>query len=76
MADRQPRRGTTPRGFIIYDSFDDRNGNRVRVQESSAATEDCAWVFVGDQNAAAHLNVEQATWLRDALTVFIGEHRG
>lgn len=79
MADRQPQRGESPRGFTIYDEFDDQRGSKVRVQKSSLATDDCLWIFTQDQLATedrpAHVNVDQAAWLRDALTAFIDEHR-
>ncbi len=39
------------------------------VQESSLATERCVWIGYGDKRA--HLNVEEATLVRDALNEFI-----
>lgn len=71
----------TPRGFTIYDELTDRYGHKVRVQESSLATEACAWVFCdrndGDEpgfEPSPHLTVAQAIRVRDALSAFIAEH--
>lgn len=76
MTDRQPARSETPRGFAIYDEFDDTRGLKIRVQESSIATYDGLWVFASSETEgiSPHLNLEQATWLRDALDTFIREH--
>lgn len=38
-------RSVTPRGFAVYDELADHNGSTVRVQKSSLATGDCAWIF-------------------------------
>lgn len=69
---------TTPRGFGIYAELTDQHGARVRVQESSLATEACVWIFASDDDhgpdATPHLTVEQARTVRDALTEFIDEH--
>lgn len=72
-------RSTTQRGFIIYDKFTDTYGNDVRVQESSSATRDAVWIFCNEapgRAGSAHLNVEQAKRVRDALDAFISEHEG
>ena len=72
----------TPRGFAIYDEFEDDHGTRVTVQESSSADIDGVWVFVHDEQhaleivgattdkmyPALHLDPDQARRLRDALT--------
>ena len=74
----EPDRSTTERGFVIYDEFTDTYGSKVRVQESSAATEPRCWIFAssdhGRDGASPHLNVEQAKRVRDALGAFICEH--
>lgn len=61
----------TPRGFGIWDAFKDRNGREVRVQESSIATEACAWVFVSElpeaKGGAIHLTLKTSRQLRKAL---------
>jgi len=79
MAERQPARSLTPRGFVIYDEFTDTRGSKIRVQQSSSAEIDGVWIFVNDELATedrpAHLSAEQAGWVRDALGTFIGEHR-
>lgn len=71
----EPNRTTTESGLVIYDEFADTNGRKVRVQESSIATESRCWIFIGGEGdeGAAHLNVEQAKRLRGALDAFIGE---
>jgi hypothetical protein len=38
-------RSVTDRGFTVYDDLTDSHGNRVRVQESSAADQACVWIF-------------------------------
>lgn len=45
MVSAEGSRPVTERGFGIYADFTDRYGHRVRVQQSSLATEDCAWIF-------------------------------
>jgi len=62
----------TDRGFTIYDQFDDRYGHSVRIQESSLATEPCVWIF--PLGGAAHLTLDQAKRVRDALDTFIKEN--
>jgi hypothetical protein len=71
----EPNRSTTPRGFAVYDQLTDTYGSVIRVQQSSAATEPCCWIFAAQSNggAAPHLNVEQAKRVRDALDAFIAE---
>jgi hypothetical protein len=74
-----PNRSVTERGFITYDEFTDTYDATVTVRQSSAATRACVWVFtegggVKRNHGSAHLGVEQATRLRDALDVFIKEH--
>lgn len=83
---RDYRAGTakkTPRGFNVYAEFEDSYGVGVKVQQSSAMSEDehgasYVWVFVHEEAhvrmhlgektyPALHLNPEQAKQLRDAL---------
>jgi hypothetical protein len=77
-----PNRSTTPRGFTTYDDFTDSYGARVVVRQSSAASAPHVWLFIdgGDtgktggireNDGSAHLTVEQATRVRDALDAFI-----
>ena len=66
-----PARSTTDRGFVIYDEFTDTYGHEVRVQESSLATDTRVWVFASD--GSAHLDIAQASRVRDALDTFIRE---
>lgn len=69
-------RSTTERGFVIYDEFTDTYGNGVRVQESSSAEEPRVWLFTdGAGTGTPHLNIEQATRVRDALDAFISENQ-
>jgi hypothetical protein len=72
--------GTTNRGFEDYADFQDSYGASIIVRESSAAMGPHVWVFAngggivqsgGTNEGSAHLNVEQAKILRDALTEFI-----
>ncbi len=68
---------TTERGFVIYDDFIDRYGHRVRIQESSLATESAVWIFTeGGADGAAHLTVEMARRVRGALDKFITTREG
>lgn len=67
-----------------YAKFTDTYGAEVKVSQSSGAEEACVWIFVkrggaNDPNhrnyvpgeAAAHLNAEQATLVRDALSEWL-----
>jgi hypothetical protein len=57
--------------FRIYAEFVDTYGAKVDVRESSLATERRVWIHAGD--GAAHLNVEQAKAVRDALDEWLNE---
>lgn len=46
-------RSATPRGFTVYDEFTDSYGSKVRVQQSSSATERRVWIFA--EHAGTHL---------------------
>jgi hypothetical protein len=79
-----PNRSVTPRGFDNYDQFTDSYGAEVRVRQSSAASAPHVWLFIAGGRTAgpgapndgsAHLDVEQARRVRDALDAFI-EERG
>lgn len=66
----------TERGFGKYGGFIDTYQTEVRVQESSAASEDRVWIFLKPHEAygvenALHLNVDQAKQLRKALKEWI-----
>jgi len=66
----------TERGFANYADFEDSYGAKVIVRESSADPLDKVWIFVNDgaitnNKGSAHLNVEQAKTLRDALDEWI-----
>lgn len=78
----EPNRYTNDRGFIMYDTFLDDYGADVRVQESSSAEDPKVWIFVRGGSTAskdkandgqAHLDVEQAERVRDALDTFLKE---
>ncbi len=62
----------TNRGFSIYDEVTDTKGNTVRIQESSSAEQPCVWMFndIGD----AHINVEQAKQVINALQEFVDDY--
>ncbi len=77
---------TTSRGFKIFDEFKDTYGNGITVQESSAATDECCWIFVKNDlgkdykehmgqivTPSPHLSRAQARRLIQALQVFLGE---
>lgn len=68
-----PNRTTTERGFAVYDEFADRYKNKIRVQESSIATEPCVWIFA--EGAGVLLTVEHAKRVRDALDTFVTENK-
>jgi len=72
-------RTLTERGFVVYDQFEDKYGTQVRVQQSSAASEPCVWIFANEQGkkgyGAAHLTIEQAKRIRNALDDFVQEHQ-
>ena len=65
----------TSRGFAIYDEFVDSYNNVVRIQESSSAEGSYCWIFVDDHKSdnppGAHLSIEQAKKLVEALQSFI-----
>jgi len=74
----EPNRSVTERGFTVYDQFTDVYGSKIRVQQSSLATESCCWIFAEAASSMAattqpHLTVEQARRVRDALDAFITE---
>lgn len=66
----------TERGFANFAEFTDSYGAKILVRQSSNASMDAVWVFIDggeitDNKGSAHLTVEQAIELRDALTDFI-----
>lgn len=77
------KRSVTSRGFVIYDEFEDSQGRRVVVRESSAADRPGSkgpflWVMalVGEVSGATgplHLSYGQAVRLRDALEDFLAD---
>ncbi len=65
----------TPRGFGTYADFFDSYRMRVRVQQSSAASGEFCWIFFGgtEDSYAAHLSVDQARIVADALLGWIAD---
>ena len=77
----------TKRGFNVYSEFKDTHGSVITVQESSAASEKCVWIFLdgargrgstffdevtGKYHAVSpHLNKVKAKQLIKALTKFV-----
>ncbi len=65
----------TGRGFEFYANFRDRYGSRVRVQQSSLATEPCVWIFADDNDQipepSPHLTADMARTVIEALEDFI-----
>jgi hypothetical protein len=77
-----PSRSVTSRGFDTYDEFRDSYGAEVTVRQSSAASGPHVWLFITGgamvspdhpNDGSAHLTVEQAKRVRDALDAFIKE---
>lgn len=67
----------TNRGFRIYAELTDKYGSKIRVQESSLATDTCVWIFANNDKLdepAPHLTVEQARQIADALYLFVAEN--
>ena len=58
------------RGFRVYTKFTDTYRMGVDVTQSSLATEDRVWLHVGS-HGSAHLNLQQAIWVRDALAEWV-----
>jgi hypothetical protein len=76
MAKRTPRRRTVGRGLRLWGTFKDTHGNRIRVQESSAADGPCMWIFCdSDQlpDPSPHLNRAGARRLRAALDRYLAD---
>jgi hypothetical protein len=85
MTEGTPNRSTTPRGFDTYDRFSDSYGASVTIRQSSAASGPHVWLFIEGggtvspshpNDGSAHLDVEQARRVRDALDTFIAERGG
>lgn len=55
------KKTTTERGFALIE-FEDRNGVKCNIQESSIATEDCIWI--GTQDADPKILNEGKGWER------------
>lgn len=79
----------TSRGFRIYSDFRDSYGNRVRIQQSSAACMDAVWIFCDGESdgkmlpgdtkpfkSAPHLTIAQAKRVIRALERFVEEASG
>lgn len=67
---------TDARGFTQFTELTDTYGATVRVKESSSAEASKVWIFVqggavNGNNGAAHLDLEQARQVRDALDEWI-----
>ena len=85
MTESTPNRSTTPRGFDTYDHLSDSYGASVTIRQSSAASGPHVWLFIEGggtispshpNDGSAHLDVEQARRVRDALDTFIAERGG
>jgi hypothetical protein len=82
---RIPERSTNARGLSVYDIIDCKYGEKIKVYDSSSATAPHVWVMIDTAEnkndhdggtrieATAHLTVDQATALRDALDTFLKE---
>lgn len=77
---------TTDRGFKHYEPIETSYGHEIRVYESSAATRPCIWLSVklteeesrnsgiAPCEANAHMTIEQAEMVRDAIDTAIKNH--
>jgi hypothetical protein len=75
---------TDQRGFTAFDEFKCTRNTNIRIKESSAASDPHIWLFLDEDatvftrptpgSAGAHLSIENAERLRDALDVAIREH--
>lgn len=74
-------RARTPRGFAVYDEFDDMDGGTIRIQESSNA--EGVWIFYDRFHDGAfgmlcgtpHLSDEQVRRTRDALQAYLDDRK-
>lgn len=60
------------RGLITYGTIIDRYGSHIKVEESSNGNEPHVWILI-DGYGSAHLNLKQASAIRDALTDWIDQ---
>lgn len=62
VAPAEPRRAetVTSRGFGRYANLIDSYGAKVRVQQSSAASDDYVWIFIDGGNANRDYDAEKA----------------
>lgn len=67
MTDEEGR--VTTHGLVIYAEFVDDHGTPVKVKDGGAASPR-VWILTRD----AHLDLEQARIVRDALDRFIRKH--
>ena len=76
----------TNRGFNIYSEFTDLYNTRIRIQESSLATQPAVWIFTENEEDGeikdgkpfkmdAHLSIAQAKRVVKALQAFIEKNR-
>lgn len=71
---------TTDRGFKHYDPIDTSYGHKLRVYESSRATEPCLWLgidadaILNEDPQAIHLTFAEAKALRRTLKRAMKEH--
>lgn len=74
---KKAKRSKTQRGFWIYDQFVDLNNSKIRIQESSLATERAVWIFANNDNPELdgdpHLTTEQARRVIKALQSFVDD---
>lgn len=66
------KRGFTERGFGFVE-FEDYNGEKCSLQQSSLATKSCVWLGV-DRYGRMHLSVKHAKMLVEELQKFIKEN--
>jgi hypothetical protein len=69
----------TQRGFRIYRRLHDVHGREARVQESSLATAQAAWIFCADDEdgeSGIQVNRAGAIEIIDGLTAFLAHTDG
>lgn len=64
---------TTPRGFgfteILVSDYEGQSPRPFTIQQSSLAAECKVWIGVGDERA--HMSIDEAKRVRDALNAFL-----
>lgn len=75
MTNRDHTIARTTRGFGVYADFTDSCKLSVRVHQSGAASGNFCWLSLGEpgDSTAAHLSLDQARTVADALLGWIAD---